>query len=89
MASILIVDDEEGIREFLADALETDGHDTTGAADGLEAVRQLNDRAFDVMVTDLRMPGALDGVDLLRRARSEHHHAPPGCGAHHVTRATP
>lgn len=71
MASILIVDDEDGIREFLADALATDGHDTTEAADGLEAVRQLNDRAFDLMITDLRMPGALDGVDLLRRARSD------------------
>ena len=71
MASILIVDDEEGIREFLADALSTDGHDATQAADGLEAVQKLNERAFDLMITDLRMPGALDGVDLLRRARSD------------------
>ncbi|NNF39483.1 MAG: sigma-54-dependent Fis family transcriptional regulator [Gemmatimonadetes bacterium] len=71
MASILIVDDEDGIREFLADALETDGHVTTEAADGLEAIRRLGERAFDLMITDLKMPGALDGVDLLRRARSD------------------
>jgi two-component system response regulator FlrC len=71
MAAILIVDDEEGIREFLADALASDAHETFQAADGAEALRQLYSRAFDLMITDLRMPGALDGLDLLRKARSE------------------
>ncbi|MEK9500304.1 sigma-54-dependent transcriptional regulator [Gaopeijia maritima] len=71
MASILIVDDEEGIREFLADTLVTDGHDITEVADGLAAVRVLDQRGFDLMITDLRMPGALDGIDLLRRARRD------------------
>src|SRR5436309_15186493 len=60
MASILVVDDEEGVREFLIDALESDGHETTPAADGMEALRQLHTRAFDRMITDLRMPGALE-----------------------------
>ena len=71
MASILIVEDEPGVREFLADSLATEGHDIAGAANGLEAVRLMNDRAFDLMITDLRMPGALSGVDLLRKARAE------------------
>ena len=71
MAKILVVDDETGIREFLADALADDGHDVTGAADGLEALQRLHERAFDVMITDLRMPGALDGVDLLRKAKAD------------------
>ncbi len=71
MGAILIVDDEEGIREFLSDALASDGHETHTAPDGLEAVRRLNDRAFDLMITDLRMPGALDGVDLLRKAKAD------------------
>lgn len=68
---ILIVDDEEGLREFIADALADDGHDTTTAGDGLSALAQLHERAFDVMITDLRMPGALDGVDVLRKAKAE------------------
>jgi two-component system, NtrC family, response regulator AtoC len=72
MASILIVDDEPGIREFLADALVGDGHEPVQAADGAAAVSALHARAFDLMITDLKMPGALDGVDLLRKARSEH-----------------
>ncbi len=71
MASILIVDDEEGIRAFIADALSVDGHETVEAADAMEAVKQLHERGFDVMLTDLRMPGALDGMDLVRKARAE------------------
>jgi two-component system, NtrC family, response regulator AtoC len=71
MASILIVDDEEGIRAFIADALSGDGHETVEAPDAMAAVKQLHERGFDVMLTDLRMPGALDGLDLVRKARAE------------------
>jgi two-component system response regulator FlrC len=71
MAKILIVDDEAGIREFLADALSDEGHETATAADGMAALAQLHARAFDLMITDLRMPGALDGIDLLRKAKSD------------------
>ncbi len=71
MANILVVDDEPGIREFLADALATDNHDVAQAADGMEALRLVYDRAFDLMLTDLRMPGALTGIDLLRKLKSE------------------
>jgi len=71
MAAILIVDDEEGLREFLSDALASDGHETTQASDGIEALRKLAARAFDLMITDLKMPGAVDGMALLRKARSE------------------
>jgi len=71
MAAILIVDDEEGIREFLADALASDDHEVTRASDGIEALARVHARAFDLMITDLRMPGALDGVDVLRRVKSE------------------
>ena len=71
MAAILVVDDEEGIREFLVDALAGDGHEVTPAADGVAALGRLRARAFDLMITDLKMPGPLDGVDLLRKARSE------------------
>jgi len=71
MAHILIVDDEACIREFLADALEADGHETTTAEDGYTALKLLHERGYDLMITDLRMPGALDGMDLVRKARSE------------------
>lgn len=71
MATILVVDDEPGIREFLADALASDGHEIAQAANGIEALTIMHDRAFDLMLTDLRMPGALTGIDLLRKLKSE------------------
>ena len=71
MAHILIVDDEAGIREFIADVVEDDGHETTQAADALGALHHLHARAFDLLITDLRMPGALDGMDLVRKARAD------------------
>jgi two-component system response regulator FlrC len=71
MANILLVDDERSIRNFLALALTDDGHATVEADDGLSALARLRERAFDLAITDLRMPGALDGIDLLRTIRSE------------------
>jgi two-component system response regulator AtoC len=70
MARILVVDDEEGLRDFIAEVLEDDGHDVTTAADGAEAATIIADHGFDLLLTDLRMP-RLDGMALLRRARSE------------------
>lgn len=70
MARILVVDDEQGVRAFLADALAAAGHDVVEAEDGEVACRALRGGAFDVLVTDLQMP-RLDGMELLRRARRE------------------
>jgi two-component system response regulator AtoC len=69
MARILVVD-EAGLREFMSDALEADGHTVTAAADGLAAAKLVDERGFDVVVTDLRMPG-LDGLALLAKLRAE------------------
>jgi two-component system response regulator AtoC len=70
MARILVADDEDGIREFIADALFLDHHVVFQAADGRAAVRALDERAYDVVITDLKMPG-LDGMSLLRKLRAE------------------
>jgi two-component system, NtrC family, response regulator AtoC len=70
MARVLVVDDEEGIRDFVAEALEDDGHVPVRAKDGTEAAERLRARGFDLMITDLRMPG-LDGMELVRLARAE------------------
>lgn len=70
MARILVVDDEPGLREFISEALEDDGHAVVTAADGEEAAQRLARESFDLLITDLRMP-RLDGLALLRRARAE------------------
>jgi len=70
MARILVADDEEGLRTFVAEALQHDGHTVVQAADGAEAARRLEAESFDLLITDLRMP-RLDGMELLRRVRAE------------------
>ena len=70
MARILVVDDEQGLRAFVAEALEDDGHRVAQAADGLEAARRLAGESFDLLITDLKMP-RLDGMGLLRQVRAE------------------
>ena len=70
MARILVVDDDEGVRTFLAEALEADGHVVRQAAGGAEGLRLLDAEGFHVLVTDLRMP-RVDGMTLVRKAAAE------------------
>ncbi|HEY6727658.1 MAG TPA: sigma-54 dependent transcriptional regulator, partial [Polyangiaceae bacterium] len=67
MAQVLVVDDEEGIREFIAEALEHQ-HQVASAADAQQALAALSAKTFDLMLTDLKMPGT-SGLELLRRAK--------------------
>ena len=71
MARLLIVDDEEGVRSYLADALELSGHDVDTAADGAEALALVGKRAYHVVLTDLKMPH-VDGMSLLKTVRAQH-----------------
>ncbi len=70
MARILVADDEQGLREFVSEALQDDGHAVVTVADGEEAAQRLAREAFDLLITDLRMP-RMDGLALLRHARTE------------------
>ena len=70
MARILVVDDEEGVRSFLAEALEDDGHAVSSAEDGRAAAERLACDRFDLLITDLCMP-RMDGLELVRLARAE------------------
>jgi two-component system, cell cycle response regulator CpdR len=65
MARIVIAEDEEGLRGFVARALAMDGHEVTATADGAEAfdlVAQHHGR-FDLLLADVRMP-VMDGIAL-------------------------
>ena len=65
---MLLVDDEETIRVTLADDLKEVGHRVTAVDSGDAAVEQLTTKTFDVVVTDLRLPGA-DGLKVLAAAK--------------------
>jgi len=66
-ASILLVDDEPAVRDVLADLLASEGHRVETAEDGLAALERIEHGAYDLIVSDLRMP-RLDGPGLYREA---------------------
>ena len=70
MANILVVDDEEGIREFLSDALELDDHSVSEANSAEAALATLKKQSFSLVITDLNMPG-MGGMELLRWIRQQ------------------
>lgn len=69
--TILVVEDEILIRFILADSLRDIGYQILEAGDGDEALDILTSgQAIDLIVTDVRMPGGIDGMELTRRSKS-------------------
>ena len=67
MAHILLAKDDESLRKFLAQALVKAGHAVTDFGDGSDAYECLKGFRFDLLVTDIVMPG-MDGIELAKRA---------------------
>ncbi len=67
-ARILVVDDQVYFRVFMEDALAEEGFEVRTAASGEEALARLEEESFDLLLTDLVMPG-IDGRELTERAR--------------------
>jgi DNA-binding NtrC family response regulator len=68
MARILIVDDQEMMRDSLAATLAREGHEIVAAGDGPAAISRLEGSRFDLLITDLKMP-RMTGIELLTEAR--------------------
>ena len=66
--SILVVDDEESMREFLAIMLHREGYKVTVAEDGAQALVCLNNNSYDLIISDIQMP-RLDGFKLLKHVQ--------------------
>jgi CheY-like chemotaxis protein len=73
MARVLLAEDEEALRAFIARALGQDGHEVVAAADGAEALDALtrDKTGFDILLTDIRMP-VMDGIALALAAARDH-----------------
>src|SRR5919201_1957079 len=66
-AHIVIVDDEESVRQILQESLAEDGYQVTAVADGAAALQVLKETPVQVLITDLKMPD-MDGFKLLEHA---------------------
>jgi two-component system cell cycle response regulator CpdR len=69
MARILLAEDDDSMRDFLAKALKRAGHEVISCADGDEGLSVFEGQpdGFDLLLTDIVMPG-IDGIELARRA---------------------
>jgi DNA-binding NtrC family response regulator len=65
---ILIVDDEEIMRNFLLDVFMDEGYNLDQAADGEEALDKISKNRYKLIITDIRMP-KVDGTEVLRKAK--------------------
>jgi CheY-like chemotaxis protein len=66
---VLLVEDEFLIRLTLSEALADEGFDVIEANDGAEALRLLKDGSVSVMLTDIQLPGGMDGPAIMTQAR--------------------
>ena len=68
--TILIIDDEQNIREGLGASFEMDGYNVKLASNGKDGLSLISKGDIDLVITDLRMPG-ISGEDVLRKVTSE------------------
>jgi CheY-like chemotaxis protein len=73
---ILVVDDEDNLRDVLVEVLKRDGHEVDSAVDGGDGLRRAEEQRYDLVVTDLRMPN-LEGPELYRAIRARYADRPP------------
>ena len=67
MVRILLAEDDDSMREYLARALERTGYNVTACESGIVALERLQKESFDLLLTDIVMP-ELDGIELAQRA---------------------
>jgi CheY-like chemotaxis protein len=70
MKKILVVDDEENIRELYKEEFEELGYAVTTVADGVEALKAMDAARFDLVTLDMRMPD-MDGIEALRKMKEK------------------
>jgi DNA-binding response OmpR family regulator len=68
MVRVMIIEDDEETRSLLKEFFEDEGFETDSVSNGVDALRMLSKDSFDLVITDIRMPG-LTGLDILPRMR--------------------
>ena len=71
MKRILVVDDQQDIRELVRMTLEIDGHEVHEAINGHAALQLAGQLAPDLMLLDVMMSGGIDGLDVCRRIKQQ------------------
>ncbi|MEA2030281.1 MAG: response regulator [candidate division Zixibacteria bacterium] len=72
---ILVVDDDNNLRELLIDTLDVIGYTADSAVDGIDALEKLKDTSYDLMISDIKMP-EMDGLRLLQKTKRHYPNMP-------------
>jgi len=72
MRRILVAEDDKSVRDTMVDLLSEAGFEVQGARDGDEAMQMIQDSSFNIVITDLKMPGA-DGLQVLEEVKKIDH----------------
>ena len=83
-ANILVIDDEDIMREYVEESLVRAGHSVKSASNGKDGLAAMRDGSFDLVVTDLKM-APMDGLEVVKRVR----HGVGQVGFSHVGRLVP
>jgi two-component system response regulator VanR len=76
MSTILVIDDEKGILQIIYQALTRFGHNVETAGNGQEGIEKFDDGNFDIVITDIRMPG-VDGNGVVKHIRNSNRQSIP------------
>ena len=79
MSAILVIDDEKGITRIIEEVLTKTGHKVEIAANGMEGIQKFDNGRFDMVITDMRMPG-IDGEGVLQHIRRSERQTTPIIG---------
>jgi CheY-like chemotaxis protein len=79
MCSILVIDDEKKLLSIIQEVLSQFGHRVEIAEDGYEGIQKFEDGSFDIVITDMRMPG-IDGEGVVKHIRNSQHKSIPVIG---------
>ncbi|MDV2684543.1 response regulator [Alkalihalophilus sp. As8PL] len=71
MHKVLVVDDQYGIRVLLTEILQKDGYQLYQAANGVQALKVVEEDSPDLVLLDMKIPG-MDGLEILRRIKEKH-----------------
>ncbi|MCB4792811.1 MAG: response regulator [Elusimicrobia bacterium] len=65
---VLIIDDEQGIRDMISYALQKEGYTVKTAQNGKEGIQKVDEQEIDIVITDIKMPG-IDGIEVLEKIK--------------------
>ena len=76
MSTILVIDDEKGVLQLIHQALTRFGYKVETAVDGQEGIKKFDSGNFDIVITDIRMPG-VDGNGVVKHIRNSNRQSIP------------